>query len=268
MTPSQTLEDVVILGRAAPEEISGGDLTTCTGAWSKHRGFIRLYPCKPRKKLFKRWDIVEVEAKRNPKDNRDESWKLGRRNQSSCVKKTGEYQREKRATLLTQLEDECVESIKQRGRSLGIIRPKSISGLELKEWEDDSDGLTQAKLFEEMERWRPETREEFDREIRIQFTCSSCQTQQGYHNKTLLEWGGYRAIEKYNISSAAKLESFYQFDSNNYNHWILVGNQNNQRTSFISINIIWMKDNIPIYDPLWSEYPKVSTEFVHPAERN
>lgn len=268
MSPSQTLEDVVILGRAAPQEISGGRLTSCTGAWSKNYGFIRLYPCDPEENLFKRWDIVEVEVKRNPQDNRSESWKLARRNQSSCIKKTGRYQREKRATLLTQLEDECVEPIKTKGRSLGIIRPDSIGGLEFREWEGDSDRGTQTRLFEEMKEWRPEAREEFDREIRIQFTCPDCETQRGYHNKTLLEWGGYLAIKKQDVNSAADLENFYQFNDDEYNHWIFVGNQNNQRTAFISISVIWIKDDVPIYDPLTSEYPKISDEFVHPAERD
>jgi hypothetical protein len=267
MSPSQTLEDVVILGKAAPEEISGGRLTACTGAWSKHRGFIRLYPCEPTENLFQRWDIVEVDVKRNPHDNRPESWKLAHRNQSSCIEKTGEYQREKRATLLTQLEDECVKPIRQKGRSLGIIQADSIDGLEFREWEDDNDGTTQTRLFEEMEEWRPETREEFDKEIRIQFTCPDCHTQQGYHNKTLLEWGGYLASKKHEINSAVKLESFYRLNNDEYNHWIFIGNQNHQRTAFICISIIWMKDNTPIHDPLGGEYPKVSSEFVHPAEQ-
>jgi hypothetical protein len=266
MSP-QTLEDVVILGKAAPEAISGGRLTTCTGAWSEHRGFIRLYPCDPEERLFSRWDVIDIDVKRNPGDNRDESWKLARRDQPSCIEKTGEYPRNERATLLTQLEDECVEVVKNRGRSLGIIRPKSIEGLEFKQWEKDDDGTTQTRLFEEMEEWRPSTREEFDQEIRIEFTCSNCETDQGYHNKTLLERGGYVATRKHDINFADGLESFYRLNNDEYNHWIFVGNQNNQRTSFIAINIIWIKDDVPIHNPIVGEYPKVSDDFTHPAER-
>lgn len=263
----KTLKNVVILGKAAPEAISRGRLTTCTGAWSEHRGFIRLYPCDPEEELFNRWDVIDVEVKRNPEDNRDESWKLARRDQPSCVEKTGEYPRNERATLLTQLEDECVELIKNSGRSLGVIRPESIGGLEFRQWKEDDDETTQTRLFEEMEKWRPETREEFDQEIRIEFTCPNCETDQGYHNKTLLEWGGYVATEKHNITSANELESFYCLNNEEYKHWIFVGNQNNQRTSFIAINIIWIKNNVPIHKPIGSEYPKVSDDFTHPAER-
>lgn len=264
---TRTLEDVVILGKAAPEAISGGRLTACTGAWSEHRGFIRLYPCDPEEELFSRWDVIDVDVKRNPEDNRDESWKLAYRNQPSCIEKTGEYPRHERATLLTQLEDDCVETVKNSGRSLGIIRPESIDGLEFKQWEEDDDETTQTRLFEEIEEWRPETREEFDQEIRIEFSCPNCETDQGYHNKTLLEWGGYVATRKHNISSADELESCYRLNDREYNHWIFVGNQNNQRTSFIAINIIWIKNDVPIYDPIGGEYPKISDDFTHPAER-
>lgn len=267
MSP-RTLHEVVILGRAAPEAISDGRLTTCTGAWSRHRGFIRLYPCDPEEDLFSRWDIVDVEVKRNPKDNRDESWKLARRDQPSCIEKTGEYPRDERATLLTQLEDDCVEVIKESGRSLGIIRPESIDGLEFKEWEEEDDETTQTKLFESMEGWRPETREEFDQEIRIQFTCPECHTQQGYHNKTLLEWGGYVATRKNNIDSADELEGLYDLNDQEFNHWIFVGNQNNQRTSFIAINILWIKNDAPIYNPIGEDFRKVSDDFTHPAEQD
>jgi hypothetical protein len=265
---ARTLEDVVILGRAAPQSISDGSLTTCTGAWSKHRGFIRLYPCDPEEDLFSRWDIIDVDVRRNPKDSRDESWRLAYRDQPSCVEQTGEYPRRKRATLLTQLEDECVEIIKNSGRSLGIIQPDSIEELYFKEWEDEDDETTQTKLFEEMEDWRPETREEFDQEIRIKFTCPSCETQQGYHDKTLLEWGGYLATRKHDIESADELEGFYDLNNQEYNHWIFVGNQKNRPSAFIAINIIQMKNDVPIHNPFVGEYPKVSEQFVHPAERD
>lgn len=264
---SKTLEDVVILGRAAPQEISRGRLTVCTGGWSKHRGFIRLYPCDPQEDLFDRWDIINVNVTRNDGDNRDESWKLAGREQSSCIEKVGEFPREKRATLLSELEDGCVEDIKESGRSLGIVRPESIAGLEFRDWESEDDNTEQARLFQEIEEWRPETREEFDHEIRIEFVCPQCETDQGYHNKTLLEWGGYVATRKHDIQSAQELEGFYNIGEDEYNHWIFVGNQNNQRRGFLAINILWLKDDIPIYDSVWEEFPKVSDDFTHPAEK-
>ena len=266
MPDVETLKDVVILGRAAPETLSGSRLTVCTGAWSEHLGFIRLYPCDPEDDLFSRWDVIDVEVCRNPQDNRDESWKLARSDQASCITKTGEYTKEQRAALLTHVSDDCVEDIKERGRSLGVVQPKSISGLEFKDWDDD-DGTIQTRLFEEKDEWQPETRDEFDQEIRVEFTCPGCKTKQGYHNKTLLEWGAYLGAEKNDLSAGSELEEFYNLNDKDYKHWIFVGNQNNHRTSFIAINILWMKDDVPIYKPIGKSFPKISDSFVHPAEK-
>ena len=255
-----TLRDVVILGRAAPETISGRRQTVCTGAWSEHRGFIRLYPIDPQSDLFRRWDIVDVEVKRNPQDSRVESWRLARRNQKSCVTKNGEFPRERRATLLHHLEDDCVNDINEAKRSLGIIRPESINGFEFRPWEDDDDDTVQSKLVEEMEGWRPDSRDDFDHEIRVEFTCSKCKTKQGYHNKTLLEWGAYLAKYKKNLSEGKDLEPFYHLRNDDYQHWIFVGNQANQRTSFIVISFIWMKKKHPIHGA-FEQYRKVPDDF-------
>lgn len=263
---SNTLEDVIILGRAAPEEMSRGGQTSCTGAWSEHRGFIRLYPCSPDEDLFSRWDRINVEVKRNENDNRPESWQLASRIHSQCVERIGTFPRDQRPILLSNLEDDCVEDIKEAGRSLGIIRPKSIE-IELQDWDDEDENTVQSRLFEEMEEWKPLNRDEFDQEIRVEFECKDCKTKQGYHNKTLLGWGGYMAIENHDISSGAELESYYDLDTDNYEHWIFVGNQNNERTSYIAISLIWKKIDDSVQEPLGRSYPKVSDEFEHPGKQ-
>ena len=266
MPPSNNVEelkDVVILGQAAPEEMSDKRRVICTGAWSEHRGFIRLYPVEVTKKdLFKRWNIVNLKVKRNSQDTRHESWKLAHRDYESCIEHVGEYPRDRRATLLHNLEDDCVEDINEAGRSLGIVRPPETPELDFQSWEDVDDDTVQSRLFEDS--WMPDTREEFNHEIRVKFSCPDCKTKQGYHDKTLLEWGAYVGKSKGNITEEAELEKNYRFHDDNYRHWVFVGNQANQRTSFIAINLLWMKDDVPIYDSPWGEdkYRKVADDFV------
>lgn len=258
---TEILEDVIILGRAAPEELSDGRRTICTGAWSEHRGFLRLYPItEPR--LFSRWDKVDVEVKRNPQDTRHESWKLAGRDQQACVTHKGEFPRENRATLLHNLTDRCVLDINEEGRSLGLIRPRTTPSIQFQPWGDDEDTV-QSRLFEETDEWRPETRDEFEHEIRVEFQCSDCQTKQGFHNKTLLEWGAYLAKMKNDIDDPQELEKFYDLGDENYRHWIFVGNQANHRTSFIAINLIWLKDDVVIHDSPFDDtnYRKVADDF-------
>lgn len=264
---TETLEDVVILGRAAPEQMSRGGQTSCTGAWSEHRGFIRLYPCSPQDDLFSRWDKINATVKRNEEDNRPESWKLAGRDHSECIEKVGTYPRDQRQILLDNLEDDCVEDIKNAGRSLGIVRPESIE-LKLQTWDDENEDTVQSRLIDEMEEWRPLTRDEFDREIRVEFECRDCKTKQGYHNKTLLEWGGYMALHNNDIRSGSELEKYYDLYDDDYKHWIFVGNQNNQRTSYIAISLIWMKAKEQAQAPLTRTYPKVSEDFEHPGKKS
>ena len=262
-----TLRNLVVLGRAAPEEMSDGRQTVCTGAWSPDRGFIRLYPIDPQENLFSRWDIVHAEVERNAADARHESWKIkGRkRGQEEKVKVIDKYPRHKRATLLYHLEDECVQDINKEKRSLGIIRPSSTPELKFEPWDENDEPGQQAKLFEEIEESRPETREEFDFNIKSRYSCSNCKTKQGYHEQTLLEWGAYMGL-KNNAKSTLQLENNYRFHDENYRYWMFVGNMNQYKNTFIIISIIWLKNDIEINSTIES-FPKTADSFVPATER-
>jgi hypothetical protein len=264
MTKSGTktiLTDLVVLGRAAPEEMGDGRQTVCTGAWSPDEGFIRLYPIDPEANLFSRWDVIDAEVERNPKDARHESWKIkGRKqNQKEKVEIKGTYPREKRATLLHNLEDECVNVINDERRSLGIVKPEDIDELVFEEWDDDDAGHVQAKLLEELDGNKPDNRDEFEYNIKLRYTCPSCQTSQGFHNQTLLEWGAYMGL-KNNPHNPSKLEENYRLRDDDYDHWLFVGNLNRHKQSFIVISIIWLKNDVPINSTL-TPYPKKAPDF-------
>lgn len=265
-TSTELLEDVVILGRAAPEEMSDGRQTCCTGGWSEHKGFIRLYPVDPTTDLFSRWDIVNVEVQRNPQDTRDESWKLARRNQEDCVEVIDEVPRDRRATLLSNLENDCVVELNEMGRSLGIIRPEAINGLEFAEWEDEDEDTVQTSLVQDIEEWRPDNRDDFEYQIRINYECPNCQRAQGYEDQQVLEWGGYVATARHDIHDPEELEGFYNIGDADYRHWLFVGNMAQHRTSYITISIIPVKCDVAIYDD-FGHYPKVSDTFVPRDER-
>jgi hypothetical protein len=261
------LTDLVILGRAAPEEMSDGRQTVCTGAWSPEHGFIRLYPIDPETNLFSRWNIVNAEVERNPDDARHESWKIkGRKkHQNEKVEVVGEYPRHKRATLLHHLEDNCVNNINDAKRSLGIVRPETAPELRFQEWEkDDAPGM-QAKLFEEMEEMKPDTREDFDYNIKVRYECGDCKTKQGYHEQTLLEWGAYMGLRS-NPDNPSQLRENYRFNDDDFRHWLFVGNMNKYKSSFITISVLWLKKDIGI-NSTFEKFPKVADDFAAPTER-
>lgn len=260
------LKNVVILGRAAPEEMNDGRQTVCTGGWSPTRGFIRLYPIDPQANLFSRWDIVNAEVERNSSDSRHESWKIkGRKkDQQEKIEVIGEYPPQKRATLLHNLEDDCVNDINDSKRSLGIIRPSSIPELRFKDWEEDDEPGKQAKLFDEIKELEPDTREDFNFNIKVRYECPDCKTKQGYHQQTLLGWGAYMGLK--NVDAPEQLEDNYRFRDENYRHWMFVGNLNQYKGTFITISVIWMKDNNEINQTL-QQFPKVADDFKPATER-
>jgi hypothetical protein len=255
------LTDLVILGRAAPEEMSDGRQSACTGAWSPTRGFIRLYPIDPRANLFSRWDVINVDVERNPKDARHESWKIkGRKSyQDEKVEVTGKFPRRQRATLLHNLEDECVRVINNAKRSLGIVRPETIHALKPEPWDENDEPHVQAKLFTDNDDFQVDNREDFEYNLKLKYTCPKCQLKQGFHNHTLLEWGAYMGL-KNNPGNPDQLRRNYKFDDDEYNHWFFVGNLNRFKNSFIVISVIWLKNDVPIEHTL-TEYPKVAPDF-------
>lgn len=260
MTGEETrLTNLVILGRAAPEEMSDGRQSVCTGAYSPELGFIRLYPINPRDNLFSRWDIVHADVERNPDDTRHESWKIkGRKkDQQERVEVVGEYPRNKRATLLYHLEDNCVSDINDAKRSLGIISPDEIHELKFEEWEEDDAPGKQAKLFEELDEEKPDNRDDFNFNIKLQYSCDKCKTKRGYHNQTLLEWGAYMGLKK---TSAEQLWDNYRFGDDEYRHWLFVGNMNRYKNSFIVISVIPLKKDVAI-NSTFERFPKVAPDF-------
>lgn len=258
------LEDVVILGRAAPEEMGDGRQSVCTGAWSSERGFIRLYPIDPQDNLFSRWDIVNVDVERNPNDYRHESWKIkGRKkNQTEKVEIVGEYPRHKRGTLIHNLTDDCVNDINEAERSLGIISPDEIHELEYVDWETDDAPGKQVKLFENIEEYKPDNREDFEQNIKLRYTCEDCSTKQGYHNQTLLSWEAYMGMK--NTDNKNQLSDNFRFDDDDYRHWLFVGNMNSYKNSFIVISVLRLKD--PSINSTFRSFRKVDPNFKPASE--
>ncbi|AXR82107.1 hypothetical protein AArcMg_2109 [Natrarchaeobaculum sulfurireducens] len=150
-----------------------------------------------------------------------------------------------------------MNDINNAKRSLGIIAPEKIHGLEFEEWEKDDGPGKQAKLFQDIDEYKPDNRDDFDYNIKLRYTCSSCKTKQGYHNPTLLEWGAYMGMKN---TSLDQLAENYRFTDDDYRHWLFVGNMNKYKNSFIVISVLWMKKDTPI-NSTFQQFPKVAPDF-------
>ena len=240
MRPDQrVIGDLVILGRGAPDTMRDGRVTICVAGWSPTLGFIRVYPTRTSSPL-QQWNVVSVPVERNPNDNRPESWKI----QGS----SGEWDRldrkirvERRVTraerlqLVPPLTTGCVKDLNEKRISLGIIHPSSLEGY-LSERSDVDPSVQQTLLGETL----PKTKANFQHQPRLRFRCESCR-QEGGHDQQIIEWGCYVWFGKSPGRESQVFENLRVSDPE-YEKYLLVGNQNNHRTSYVVIGVIrWKK---------------------------
>ena len=124
------IDDLIILGRACPEPLKDGRVTVCLGGYSYKHGFVRIYPTRTNMP-WKRWDIVRVDVEKDPRDTRDESWKIaGSKNDwdglPDKVEVIGRFDKKYWRDFVANLADDCVQDINASRRSLGIVKPSVI----------------------------------------------------------------------------------------------------------------------------------------------
>jgi hypothetical protein len=237
------VDDCIVLGNAVPDIISDNRYTICTAGYSETYGLIRIYPIPPNANM-NRWNIMEIPLERNPKDKRNESWKVqGSKNEWSSLSDKIKFltklsSKSKQIDLIDKLYEKygvnCVQDLNRDRLSLGMIRP-TISGHELVErpnyTTDVQTTLDYVSLFL--------TRQNYKFIPKIKYRCSDCKSKQP-HNQQVIEWGFYEWMRRY----PDKLEGMWdnaRIDDPSYDKTFLVGNQNLYKTSFLIISIFRFK---------------------------
>lgn len=154
----------------------------------KPRQWIRIYPIRFRdlnsSQRYKRWSIISAKIQKNDKDYREESYKI---NDSSIevIKQIGTNNNwEERKNLILPLQFQSVAEIQKSGKSLGLIKPKSIEGFFYKpddrEWKPRQQAiLDQGDLFE------PSVEIE---KIPYKFGYHFTQSEGTKHSYTIIDW--------------------------------------------------------------------------------
>jgi len=70
------LDDLVVLGRGAPNNLKDGRISSCVACWSPRVGLIRLYPTSWYSRKIRRWNVIRVEVYQAPGDWRRNSYKI------------------------------------------------------------------------------------------------------------------------------------------------------------------------------------------------
>lgn len=237
-----TIDDLVVLGNAVPDEISDSRKTVCVAGYSQEHGLIRIYPVPPNAPM-KRWNIVEVSLERNPKDTRTESWKVqGSKAEwdklASKIRLHGKLGRDQWVALLKNLHSRfgvgCVQELNELQLSLGLVIPKTFEPRFEKR--DKHDPTAQLGLFQ---REPFLTIHNYDVQPRITYRCSDCKVSNP-HDQQVLEWGIYEWIRQ-NPDKKEEVWKNLHIGEPNYETSFLVGNQAFHRNSFLIISIFRYK---------------------------
>lgn len=236
------LDDVVILGLAVPEQHRDGRKTICVAAYHQDLGMIRIFPCSAEMGLS-RWQKVSVSLEKNPKDTRYESYRLYGSDSGfagcSIASSKSKVAREKRIDILEKLKCKCVSEINTARFSLGVVKP-IIEDV----WIDNNptfDKQRQSHLSIVDDKWL-KTKGDYPYQPRIRYRCSdSCNG----HSQTILEWGAFEWMRKNpKVEDIVRLRNNWMLGDSEYEHYLIVGNQLQHRTSFIVINLIHIKTGV------------------------
>lgn len=236
-------EDLVVLGNAAPDEISDSRKTVCTVAFSKEYGLIRIYPVPPSSSM-KRWNVVSVPLERNTKDSRGESWKIqgSKMEWDTLANKIilkRKLSRNEWVELITHLKKnhsyDCIEDINDKKLSLGIIVPKILD--RKLEQRKEVDPTVQATLVNENLFM---TIQNYGVRPVITYSCPNCRTKNHQHSQGVLEWGLYEWLRR-NPSNKEQVWENLHIGESGYDQVFLVGNMNLHRSRFMIISIFRYK---------------------------
>lgn len=247
------IDDLIVLGRAVPDRIKNGRITICTAGYSSTHGFIRIYPTRLDSPLT-RWNIVSVPVERDNRDHRLESWKIeGSKSEwlrlSRKIKIVDNFSPRKRLNLIANLTDDCVQLIREEGRSLGIIKP-TIEKTYFAERRGYDKGIQQTLYGEEATK----TIKNYHYQPRIRFKCSKCKTVMGWHDQQVLEWGVYEWIRKHPNNINEVWENLLLY-SKKYEIYLLEGNLFLHPNRYMIISVIRLQKG-KITKPLFP-YKKV-----------
>lgn len=138
---------VLILVKTYPNPSNKSIETVCTAGITDDGKWIRLYPIPHRfldgKSQFKIFDWIEVNAAKRPisKDRRPESYSVDSESIEIVSRLDSREDIATRYRIISSLEQKSLETLKRdhedKGTSLGVIHPKSMTGLSLVKDADD-----------------------------------------------------------------------------------------------------------------------------------
>ena len=233
MSSTTRINDLVILGRSAPEPIHDGRHTVCLGGYSEAHGYVRLYPTQERMDALKRWNVVSVPVERSNEDTRNESYKIAGSQEDwdilhQKIKQVDRLSKSERIELVDELAGDCTIRLNENRESLGMVRPVTVDDVYL---ELNDDPTHQVDLNMQPRKGK----NDYAHTLYVRYRCDNCDAKK-YHDQHCIEWGVYRYWDKHDDPEGVK--DALGFGDDSTQHYFFVGNLNHERRAYIIISII------------------------------
>lgn len=236
MAADETISDLVVLGRTGPESISGDRRNiVCLGGYSETHGFIRIFPTRMDMDTLQQWNVVSVPVEQPEKDPRDESWKIaGSKHEWQTlpekVEQVGRLDYRERVELMQQLAGDCANQLNNENRSIGVVEPAEIHGLEIDETDQQPVQVTLAGDERPTKRSYPK--------LYVEYNCVNC-VAETYHRQHVTDWELYRYWDQNADVEGAIPAS--RIPDDDWKHYFLIGNLRDYQTAFIIGSLIRFK---------------------------
>ena len=231
------IQDLIVLGRAAPEPIRDGRHTVCLGGYSESHGYIRIYPTQMWMDNCDRWNIISVPVEEPKRDDRDESYKIAGSkedwgNLHRKIREVGRLSKTEQIELTDNLATDCPIQLNEAQISLGMVKPAEILDVYI---EEDPDTTVQMDL--EMEERKGKS--DYPQRLYVKYRCVGCAAKT-YHDQHTIEWGVYRYWDQHD--DVEGVIDALRFNDDNMNHYFFVGNLNHERGAYLIISILRFSD--------------------------
>jgi hypothetical protein len=227
------INNMVVLGRAAPELYKGRQSATVIG-YSKKHGFIRLYPTRIDSPL-KQWSIADVEVEKSPTDKRRESWRLlGSKDAKNWehlnrkIKVAGMLSHKGRIMLAKRLAG-SLESLENSG-SIALVKPQNITPI--------IERAGQRKIQKTLTQFDIINKDDYEARLFLEYSCGKLCRK--LHRHWVIEWGVYEALRK-NPGKPEKMLADLHLNDKRYDKYLLLGSKRGNRKEFVIVSVLRFK---------------------------
>jgi hypothetical protein len=224
------IDDFVCLGRTVPEESTAHGHRVCMAGYSESmRALVRVYPLPVQNPLRQR-HVASLSVERNPKDCRVESWKLRDYDRSIMEATNDEVSMGTVRKWLRNLQVDSIKELNNARKSLGVLE---VNGEPQPYFQrrDEVRDPAQMELFRFADIDPRFGAEALDIAPRLRFFDKAGHP----HDLQVREWGAYEWVRKHRGDAVQLWKNYRLYDGRPT--LLLIGNMNNQRTSWLIINM-------------------------------